>query len=148
MSLTISPELLEAEKQYLIDDRALYLECLNYLTLANRKTEREIRDGLILYHHIYQQIIKDREIPTKPKNKIELKQTFPGSWSSIDIFVDGVKRFHAGKQGTDFWSIGVIDGNRETIGFGSGRSGVKKTIQKFLKTEMLKKAVVQSKTKL
>lgn len=161
MDLTISTELLEAEKQHLKEDRELYLECLNYETLADRclnylrstdskqeEIERKIRDGLILYYHVYKHVIKDREVPAKSKNKIELKQTFPGSWDQIDIIVDGVKRFGAGKQGTNFWSISVIDGNRETIGFGEGRSEVKKIVQKFLKTEALKKTVAESKITL
>jgi len=65
-------------------------------------------------------------------NKIKLKQTFPGSWDNIDIFVDGVERFHASKFGTDFWSIHFVRGNRNSLGTGSGRSGVKKTVKKFL----------------
>jgi hypothetical protein len=46
-------ELLPQEKEHLLKDRERYLECLNNKPLSERKTEREIRDGLILYWHVY-----------------------------------------------------------------------------------------------
>lgn len=50
---TITKELLDEETVALKTDRDGYLECMNGLLLRDRKTAREVRDGLILYHHIY-----------------------------------------------------------------------------------------------
>ena len=45
---------LKAEKNWLAGKhRNLYLECLNGKLLKDRKTDQEIRDGLILYHHVF-----------------------------------------------------------------------------------------------
>ena len=49
----IDPSILEAERVALEIDRDLYLECLNGLPLKDRSTEQQVRDGLILYHHVY-----------------------------------------------------------------------------------------------
>lgn len=70
-------------------------------------------------------------------NKIKLTQTFPGSWAHITILVDGVVRFEAAKDGTDFWIIGVANDKYSRIGSGDGKSGVKKTVQEFLKKNPL-----------
>lgn len=45
---------LPAEESWLTGKhRDLYLECLNGKLLRDRKTDKEIRDGLILYHHVF-----------------------------------------------------------------------------------------------
>lgn len=45
---------LKAEENWLAGKhRHLYLECLNGKLLKDRKTDQEIRDGLILYHHVF-----------------------------------------------------------------------------------------------
>jgi hypothetical protein len=53
MTMSIPQETLQAELQYLQDDRDLYLECLNDKPLKDRSTDQEIRDGLIIFHHVY-----------------------------------------------------------------------------------------------
>lgn len=46
--------LLSCEENWLAGKhRDLYLECLNGKLLRDRKTDKEIRDGLILYHHVF-----------------------------------------------------------------------------------------------
>jgi hypothetical protein len=52
----IPPKVLEMEQIALEKDSTLYLECLNNKPLKDRKTEQEIRDGLILFFHVYCQI--------------------------------------------------------------------------------------------
>lgn len=52
--LELLQALLPREQEHLSEDRELYLECLNNKPLSERKTEIEIRDGLILYWHVYQ----------------------------------------------------------------------------------------------
>jgi hypothetical protein len=54
--MDIAPEILEAELSYLQTDKELYLECLNGRPLKDRTTPEEIRDGLILFHHVYRHI--------------------------------------------------------------------------------------------
>jgi hypothetical protein len=49
----INKEILETEEFLLERDREFYLECLNNKPLKDRKTEQEIRDGLILFWHVY-----------------------------------------------------------------------------------------------
>ncbi len=49
----IDLSLLQQENSFLKEDRDLYLECLNNQPLKDRKTQQEIRDGLILFHHVY-----------------------------------------------------------------------------------------------
>lgn len=45
---------LQAEENWLAGKhRDLYLECLSGKLLKDRKTDKEIRDGLILYHHVF-----------------------------------------------------------------------------------------------
>jgi hypothetical protein len=50
--------LLKMEEQYLRTHRNLYLECLNNKLLKDRKTDEEIRDGLILFHHVFGVCVK------------------------------------------------------------------------------------------
>jgi hypothetical protein len=45
------------EQNYLLTDRDRYLDCLNGKPLKDRKTPEEIRNGLILYWHIYRHIV-------------------------------------------------------------------------------------------
>ena len=45
--------LLAEEEIALRDNSELYLDCLNGKLLRDRKTPDEIRQGLILFHHIY-----------------------------------------------------------------------------------------------
>jgi hypothetical protein len=47
---------LENERLYLETDNEFYLECLNNKPLAERVTDLEVRDGLILYWHVYRHI--------------------------------------------------------------------------------------------
>lgn len=49
----IPPDILSEESRALDTDAALYLECLNNKPLRDRTTPQEIRDGLILFHHVY-----------------------------------------------------------------------------------------------
>lgn len=65
-------------------------------------------------------------------NKIELKQDTPGSWTHIAIMVNGIKQFHAAKQGTNFWVIVEEQDRNSVIGFGDGRSGVKAKVTEYL----------------
>jgi hypothetical protein len=60
MTEAIPQELLVAEEQALQHDRELYLDCLNDKPLKERQTPQEIRDGLILFHHVYR-LIKTRQ---------------------------------------------------------------------------------------
>ena len=53
MPQTIPQEVLDAELQHLKDDGERYLECLNDKPLKDRTTAQEMRDGLILFHHVY-----------------------------------------------------------------------------------------------
>lgn len=50
---------LDNEKNYLKNDRERYLDCMNGITLADRKgkTYQEVRNGLILYWHVYRKIV-------------------------------------------------------------------------------------------
>lgn len=64
-------------------------------------------------------------------NKIKLVQDTLGSWTHIKILVDGEYKFHAVKQGTDFWEI-VTESTRDRIGFAGGKSGVKEKIKEHL----------------
>jgi hypothetical protein len=50
--------LLKCEEKWLQTHRDLYLECLNNKPLKDRKTDQEIRDGLILYHHVFGVCVK------------------------------------------------------------------------------------------
>ena len=51
--LTVPDDILAKEAEALQTDAELYLDCLNDKPLRDRHTEQEIRDGLILYHHVY-----------------------------------------------------------------------------------------------
>ena len=44
---------LKMEEGFLKTHRNLYMECLNNKPLKDRKTDQEIRDGLILFHHVF-----------------------------------------------------------------------------------------------
>lgn len=44
---------LKMEEKYLQTHSKLYLECMNNKPLKDRVTEQEIRDGLILFHHVF-----------------------------------------------------------------------------------------------
>lgn len=57
--------LLPYEAEILSKDKDFYLECLNNKVLAKRKTEQEIRDGLILFGMVYCHC-RDIEIQNKP----------------------------------------------------------------------------------
>lgn len=51
---------LKAEEKWMVGKhRNLYLECLNGKLLKERKTDQEIRDGLILYHHVFGVCVKN-----------------------------------------------------------------------------------------
>lgn len=98
---------LEAERDALLDEEAkalqnaadLYLECLNGKPLKDRHTPQEIRDGLILFHHVYKVCrvmpeIKYRtalltgELVPEYKESIRLKpiETYcPSKWAFIDL---------------------------------------------------------------
>ncbi len=52
----IRDEQLGAEAQALETDRDFYLECLHGQPLKDRTTPQEVRDGLILYWHVYRSI--------------------------------------------------------------------------------------------
>jgi len=65
-------------------------------------------------------------------NKITLVQSTPGSWSGIDILVNGVLSFYASKQGTSFWVIVTVDGHRTQIGYGGSKSEIKKTVAQHI----------------
>lgn len=63
--------------------------------------------------------------------KITFAQSTPGSWSRIDILVNGVKQFVAAKTvGPDFWSI--FDLEDENIGSGSNKSEIKSAVLDYL----------------
>ena len=47
---------LPLEQKALAEDRDFYLECLNNFLLKDRRTKRDIRDGLILFWHVYVKI--------------------------------------------------------------------------------------------
>ena len=64
---------------------------------------------------------------------ITLSQSTPGSWTHIDILVDGIKLFHAAKFGTDFWVIADLNG--ANVGSGGGRTGVKAAVKAHLLKE-------------
>lgn len=63
----IAPEILEAEQLALETDKAFYMECLNDKPLKNRHTLQEIRNGLILYWHVYRFITNQKEGEQKCK---------------------------------------------------------------------------------
>ncbi len=65
-------------------------------------------------------------------HKVKLAQSTQGSWSHIDILVDGIKRFHATKRGTNFWIIVKEDDRTQVIGFGTGRVEVLAIITAYL----------------
>lgn len=48
------------EQEFLKNDYDRYMECMNNKPLKDRKTPQEIRDGLILYWHVYRHIV-DKE---------------------------------------------------------------------------------------
>jgi hypothetical protein len=50
---------LKMEEGYLKTHRNLYMECLNGKLLRDRKTDQEIRDGLILFHHVFGMCVKN-----------------------------------------------------------------------------------------
>jgi hypothetical protein len=51
---------LKAEENWLAGKHHnLYRECLNDKLLKDRKTDQEIRDGLILYHHVFGVCVKN-----------------------------------------------------------------------------------------
>jgi hypothetical protein len=56
----ILESLLGEEQQWLTTHRELYLECLNNKLLKDRKTDLEIRDGLILFWHVFRSIVDNR----------------------------------------------------------------------------------------
>lgn len=58
--MEIDDSILAEEQKALETDAKLYLECLNNKLLKDRKTEREIRDGLILFHSVYKFIKRQR----------------------------------------------------------------------------------------
>lgn len=66
-------------------------------------------------------------------NKVKLVQSTPGSWSHIDILVDGLKRFHAAKWGTNFWVI-VNEDDKTRVGSGTGRAKVRAAVVAHLAT--------------
>jgi hypothetical protein len=52
--------LLKCEENWLAGEhRNLYLECLGGKLLKDRKTDQEIRNGLILYHHVFGVCVKN-----------------------------------------------------------------------------------------
>ena len=51
---------LPKERLFLEVHRELYLECLNGKPLSERVTDQEIRDGLILYWHVFRKIFDSR----------------------------------------------------------------------------------------
>ena len=51
---------LKNEQTYLKTDRDRYMECMNGKPLSERVTPQEIRDGLILYWHVYRFIVDKR----------------------------------------------------------------------------------------
>ena len=55
--IEIDQWLLDEEQEYLRTDRIRYLDCLNQKPLYQRLTDTEIKDGLILYHHVYKFIV-------------------------------------------------------------------------------------------
>jgi hypothetical protein len=57
----IDDKLFKEEEQILLVDKEFYLECMNNKLLKDRKTEQEIKDGLILFHHVYKFIKKQDE---------------------------------------------------------------------------------------
>ncbi len=69
---------------------------------------------------------------SKNSPKVELKQTTAGSWTHIDIFVDGEKKFHAAKQGTSFWVIADAGGNHDRIGYAGSRAEMTKVVKQHL----------------
>lgn len=44
---------IECEEFYLTNNRDLYMECMNYNPLKNRKTPNEMRRGLILFYNVF-----------------------------------------------------------------------------------------------
>lgn len=64
--------------------------------------------------------------------KIQLVQSTPGSWTHIDILVNGTKQFHASKQGTHFWVIVNEDDRTTRIGSGMGRPAVRAAVKAHL----------------
>lgn len=64
-------------------------------------------------------------------HKVKLAQSTPGSWTHIDILVDGIKRFHAAKWGTNFWVI-VHEDDKTRVGSGTGRAEVRAVIMEHL----------------
>ena len=56
-----SAEMLDAEQVALANDRTFYLECMNNKLLRNRRGFTEVRDGYILYNHIYVACSKPRD---------------------------------------------------------------------------------------
>ena len=72
-------------------------------------------------------------LPSPMALALKLAQSSPGSWTHIDILVEGVKRFHAAKAGTDFCVI-VDEHDKTTIGCGTGRAGVRATVKAHLAT--------------
>ncbi len=66
-------------------------------------------------------------------NKVKLVQSTPGSWTHIDILVDGLKRFHAAKWGTNFWVI-VNEDDKTRVGSGTGRAEVRAAVVAHLAT--------------
>lgn len=63
--------------------------------------------------------------------QVKLVQSTPGSWTHIDIRVDGIKRFHAAKWGTNFWVI-VNEDDKTRVGSATGRPNVRAVILEHL----------------
>lgn len=62
MNPDIDKEILNQEQKALQNDATLYLDCMNNKTFKQRTTPQEIRvrDGLILFHHVYMFIKKNQ----------------------------------------------------------------------------------------
>jgi len=46
-------QVMAIEEVAMVEDREEYLACLNGKPMAERHTEREVRDGCILVNHVY-----------------------------------------------------------------------------------------------
>jgi hypothetical protein len=51
--MTVEQSILNQEKIALETDKALYLDCMNGRPFSERVTEQDIRDGLLLFWHVY-----------------------------------------------------------------------------------------------
>ena len=57
----LTEEVLDQEAGYLENDREYYLECMDGKPFADRHTYQEVRDGLIIFHHVYRFIRRPKE---------------------------------------------------------------------------------------